>query len=321
MAPSKKKPDISGVPEEIRKNIVKDILNKPIVNSLLSNKKVGISVSDNEELNELGFSNIHLRDITIEITRQLLINGAVMVYGGDLRNEGFTEIISELAYQYRSKNEGTKNHFINYFSFPIYHNLKKSHRLEFKKNRTEVVTIAPPSELGRVEEKFIQPDTPENNYIWAKSLTHMRHKMISNSDARIFIGGKTNNYLGKMPGIIEEALIAFQLKKPVYLVGGLGGAAKEIINAIQGIQFSFHQTEFHLDNEYKNFKSYYNEHTPNDPIDLAKVENYFQNICLDNLSELNGLSVEENKRLFTTPHIPEIIFYIFKGLKRVNNQT
>lgn len=311
-------PDTSGVPEEIRKNIIDDLSKSSSENQLLTGKKVGVSVSDNEELSSLGYSGIHLRDLTIEIVRYLLINGATMIYGGDLRREGFTEILSELAYQYRIKSDSRKNHFINYFSYPIHCHLNRQHLLDFKKNRTEVVKIQPPAELNVDDEKYLQPDTIENKYIWARSLTDMRNKMISNSDARIIIGGKINNYLGKMPGIIEEALIAIEHDKPLYLIGALGGASKEVINAFRGGSFSFMENEFHNSENYKSFQNYYNEHKPNNPLNLESVCAKIKEYGLEKLSTSNGLTTEENIRLFETPHFSEMIYLVFKGLKALN---
>lgn len=69
-------PDISGVPEEIQEKIISDLDNKELEPSALL-QKVGISVSENEDLGVLGYSNIHLRDLTIEIVRHLLINDLI----------------------------------------------------------------------------------------------------------------------------------------------------------------------------------------------------------------------------------------------------
>src|SRR5262249_7424903 len=42
--------------------------------------------------------------------------------------------------------------------------------------------------------------------------------------ARIILGGKTNKFSGFVPGIFEEALFAFETSRPLYLIGGFGGA-------------------------------------------------------------------------------------------------
>jgi hypothetical protein len=50
--------------------------------------------------------------------------------------------------------------------------------------------------------------------------------------ARIILGGKTEGYAGFMPGIFEEALVTLQAKRPVYLLGGFGGATEILAQAI-----------------------------------------------------------------------------------------
>lgn len=43
---------------------------------------------------------------------------------------------------------------------------------------------------------------------------------------RICLGGKLEGYEGKEPGIVEEARFALEFNKPLYLLGGFGGAAR-----------------------------------------------------------------------------------------------
>ena len=310
-------PNASGVTGEIRKNIARDISTSRSEQSPLSGQKIGISISDNEELGALGYSIVHIRDLTIEIARQLLIDDAHLVYGGDLRREGYTEIFSQLSYQYRAIRDIRQQHCTNYFSFPIHLNITKSQELEFKKNRVSIEKVGFPADLHIDQPKFINPDSPENKYIWARSLSYMRETMIRATDARILIGGKLNHYSGKMPGVLEEGILALQLSKPLYLVAGLGGATAAFVGALTGRPFTFSTDSFHQSADQLAFTKYYNEHYPNDPIDFKSVETLLAQIGLEGLSKNNGLIPEENERLFYSPHLPEIVYYISKGLNRI----
>jgi hypothetical protein len=309
-------PSTSGVSDEIQKEIIKDI-NAVSKKGFLYDRKVGISISNNEDLGALGYSDIHLRDLSIEIVRQLLISGAIIVYGGDLRKEGFTEIFSDLALQYRSMDEPRKFNFVNYFAFPIGSRLTKQNRLDFEKNRSTIVTVPPPEELKIIDDVYIIPDTVEKKYIWAKSLTKMRVQMIDESDARIFVGGKVGDYLGIMPGIIEETFLTIKSQKPVYVSGTMGGAALQVIKGLTGKDFDFISDEYHSNKEYKKFTEYYNGREQ-EKIDYDEVLKYFSRVGLEGISKINGLSTEENERLFFTPHLSEIIFLIFKGLSNIS---
>ena len=66
------------------------------------------------------------------------------------------------------------------------------------------------------EELFLEPNCPENKYIWSRCLTEMREESIHFSAIRVFAGGKFENYLGKMPGVLEEFLIAYKEEKVIF---------------------------------------------------------------------------------------------------------
>ncbi len=314
---SKSSPNIAGVPEEVQKIIISDLQKAAAPEVPAISHCVGISVSENEDLGILGYSSVHLRDLTIEIVRHLLINDAKIVYGGDLRKEGYTELFSDLAYQYRSIADAKKILFQNYFAYPIYCLLSRQNELEFKKSRTDIVKVLPPEDLNIEQDKYIAPNTLEAKFIWCRSLSKMRNIMIENTDARILIGGKCSNYLGKMPGVIEEAKITVANNKPLYLIGAFGGASKEVINAVQGKGFTYIANNFHSSPEYEQFKLFYNEREMVDKINVEGDAILFERMGTEGLSKNNGLTVEENERLFHTPHLSEILFYIFKGLNNL----
>ena len=50
--------------------------------------------------------------------------------------------------------------------------------------------------------------------------------------ARIVLGGKTSGYSGFMPGIFEEVLLSLERGSPLYLLGGFGGAAEVLAEAL-----------------------------------------------------------------------------------------
>ena len=57
-------------------------------------------------------------------------------------------------------------------------------------------------------------------------------KRIPPVTARILLGGKVDGYAGFLPGIFEEALTTWQSKRPVYILGGFGGAAEVLADAM-----------------------------------------------------------------------------------------
>ncbi len=307
-------PSASGIPLEGREIIVEDLKAHANTYNLIEGRRIGFSVSDNEDLSSLGYSLIHLKDFVVELTRNLLISGAHIVYGGDLRKEGFTDIFSGLAYQYRSRKEIHQLRYSNYFAYPIYNLLNKENELQFKAARVDVIKVLPPADLQCDATKFISSDSLQKKNIWARSLTEMRERMIAESDARIFVGAKQTFYLGRMAGVLEEFLITIRLGKPVFLVGAFGGITHTIINVLKGGDFSFGNDTFHTSSEYRDFIGYYNEVNPGMQVDFAEIKKMIQEYGLEQLSKSNGLTIDENRRLFESPHLSEILHLIFKGL-------
>ncbi len=315
--------NISGISDNLLKSIDTniDVLSTIEKKRKLNNVNIAISISESDELGELGFSNVHPQDAMVEFARYMMVQGAHLIYGGDLRDKGYTFLFSELAYQYRSKLEQDKKHFTNYFSFPIHLQLNNSYLSEFKKNRVEVVKVSAPSGLKINRKKYLPPTSAENKIIWASSLTKMREQMNAKTDARIFIGGKLLKYLGKYPGIIEEALITLNSDKPTYLIGGFGGATKAIIDSVKGIHSKELTDKFQSQNAgFEEFKNLYNKKFPETKIDYTELHNFLKKYGLKKLCKNNGLSPVENERLFITPHIPEMIYYTLKGLNKIFNK-
>ena len=58
-------------------------------------------------------------------------------------------------------------------------------------------------------------------------LTVLRHWMtwLLDPGCRICLGGRLRGYEGEEPGVMQEARLALARRKPLYLIGGFGGAA------------------------------------------------------------------------------------------------
>ena len=70
---------------------------------------------------------------------------------------------------------------------------------------------------------------PRRHVAWALSLFRMRVRMLQDVSALVVLGGKDDGLSwGRMAGIAEEVMIAVALGKPVFVLGGAGGAAKAV---------------------------------------------------------------------------------------------
>ncbi len=275
---------------------------------------IGISISNSPDLDPLGFTELHIQDAMVELARYLLVANCKLVYGGDLRQGGYTFLFSQLANQYTQPRTSGEFMVENYFAWPIHIGISKVVEYEFKANKIKIVKLdAPPGTPDPAI--FLSPVTREATVIWAKSLTGMRNTIADVTRARIVIGGPVARFKGLIPGLVEEALIAIRRGQPLYLCGAFGGAVGAIISAIHTGKATALDESFQCkDPAYREFYEHWNT-TESPRIDFPAINRELHQLGLSGLSRLNGLAEDENIRLFETPHIPEMIFLILKGLK------
>lgn len=273
----------------------------------LKDKRIAFSVSESDDLHQCGCAKALLKDIVLELSRYIVKAGGYLIYGGDLRKEGFTESFENFSYQYGEKEKADKqvNYFTNYFAWPIHLGISESNRAEFIHCRVAPVFVGAPN--GVDPKTFIPPVGKDNLNIWARSLTKMREEMEDDVDARIILGGRLTGFKGKYAGIIEEFLIASQKNHPIYLIGGFGGAAKAIVDIREGKDVDLIKLAEETPS-YAEFSAYYNDNNI-DKIDYSSITEYIKQYTFN-----NGLTQEENNTLFHTTNILEIVSLILKGL-------
>jgi len=301
-------------------------------NRFLDGKTIGFSIGNNQDLQRRGFGQEHLRDITLEFARYLLNSGAQLAFGHDIRSGGYGELLGELN-QYYTPTTTERKPSINYLAWPIVTTLRATDKLELADMGIDAQLFECPKAME--DERPVNPGTyffptaeekaqeaqyiaASRRYHWALCLNEMRKKMASETHANLFIGGKLTGFSGLLPGIVEEAWLASKKGNPIYLMGVFGGSSHAISEALQGRNPEVFSMNYHKDGTPGYEEAYERyvkavEHT--DP--LKESLGYFQNIGLKGLSDLNGLSIDDNLRLFETPHIPEMVRLVLKGLSSV----
>jgi hypothetical protein len=180
----------------------------------------------------------------------------------------------------------------------------------------EIIILDPPKHLGNIDSKrkYDPFKNLDDRFVYSECLADMRNIMSNESDARILFGGKQKNFSGYIPGIIEEAYQSLKANKPIFLLGSFGGATKSLIRVITGDRPRELTNEFQFDteflNEFRNFchgKSVIN-------LDYDYLVDFFQHYNIESISKQNGLSIEENKILFESTNIHELVFLIIKGM-------
>ena len=261
----------------------------------LSQHAIAISISESPDMAVLGLGKEHLDDAMTEVARHLLAMGARLLYGGDLRKDGFSNLLFELVSRHRRDADlGDERVGVsNYLAWPVHVGLPIDALQELTdalKGTAELVCLTADGAAMTPLERAALASRPTAAAEWADGLTAMRMTMRASSNARIMLGGRTENYKGRMPGVAEEALIALESHQPLYLLGGFGGCARDVAADLGLIGAQSGQVQAWAGREkFSAFRVH----------DLR-----------------NGLTEEESRALATTAHIDQAVALILRGLLR-----
>nr|VFK66429.1 MAG: TIR domain-containing protein [Candidatus Kentron sp. UNK]VFK72019.1 MAG: TIR domain-containing protein [Candidatus Kentron sp. UNK] len=291
--------------------------------------RVGISISD---VPAEGYYRHHLptdqsKRLAQDLSRHLLARAATLLYGGDLRKDGFTQFILDEAVALKNRLNTESVHVENHLAWPIH-----KADLEMTVWRAKYVSVmetveydAPDDIAGDIdEEEFLPPSTAQNKYYWSRSLTHMRRGTVASSHARVCAGGKLSGYNGKMPGILEEILIAIDKEKPIYLLGAFGGVVGEVCKALrheepypepltEEWQISHNAGYADLQEIAREIAQDRGGHAA----DYTKTKAILDSADLSTISRAAGLDESAYLRLMETPFVDECVHIIMRGLKKI----
>ena len=257
--------------------------------ALQSPRNVGVSISESPDMRFFGLSNGHLKDAMAGYAIYLLSSGATLAYGGDLRDRGFTRLMFELVLRYQPGQEAVRN----YLAWPVHAtmNAKEIRELDGAlQGFARLILVTPDGHPMPCGEHRTVPPSAVDDKAWRVGLTAMRELMCAQTDARIVLGGRLEGYKGAMPGIAEETLLAIEAKQPVFLVGGFGGCARAIAETL-GLADRCARSH-----------------------DTWQGREQFEGRAEADLN--NGLTLEENCDLASTPHVDHAITLVMTGLHR-----
>ena len=274
---------------------------------------IGLSVSESESWKSLGLIAEHQDDFVTDISRELILLGARLLWGGDLR-PGLGGRLAMLVRAYHQADHAPQDHIVCYLAWPIHHNAP-TENLQERRAFADVLCLPPPDSVN-------PPDLGAFN---ALCFSIMRKDMARDSQARIILGGRLTGYAGRYPGIAEEALETINSGVPLYIVGGFGGAARAVYEAIVDPNSNGALTkawnERCNDKKVRETNAAYDQLARDLNLDL-KVDHEamlqcFRNLGPEELARGNKLSLSENERLAYCQDIHEIIELLVKGLSQL----
>ena len=291
----------------------------------LAKERIGISISDvpSEGFMNLHFSEDCLHRFSQDIARHLLARSATLIYGGDLRQGGFTEFILDEGIILKERLNDAKPHVENHLAWPLYLSDKKTSawRARYHQVMKTVEHIVPEDIITEVDTAvFLPPDNSQNLYIWSRCLSEMRQKSVSSSSVRICAGGKVSGYKGKMPGVLEEIILSLEVQKPVFLLGAFGGIVGDVCSLLSTGKIPETLTEdwqIKHNAGYAELQSLAGSHGHH--CDYEKITDTISQSDIQELAAQCGLDIQDYKRLMESPFVDECVYLIMKGLKAKYN--
>jgi hypothetical protein len=293
----------------------------------LTGIRVGLSVSGSEASTSRGFPPDEVNRVTLRVVAALLGQGAGVVFGHDWREDGVMEAVHRFALQMQpvGGSEGEEQ------AQPLLQNLvpwpDTPHRPPEALSRLaatlRVEQAGLPDELLPYEEQArADPTDPLYAYLRARGLTHLRRRLQERVHARICVGGRVGGSQGRFPGVIEEGLMAVDAG-PLYLAGMLGGATAMMIDAVEGGRmpedFCPDAAVHALYRRRPAGIAEQDERTiPDRRVDRRAAWAAFRAVGVAGLSKRNGLTPKENRALFQTPVLDQVIQLVLRGLGRLD---
>ena len=290
---------------------------------------LNLSISESDDSAYRGFSLAQVNRVTLQVASALFGQGASLIFGHDWREDGVMEAVHGFAQQVhlpapRTPEQwkpGVRPLLWNLIPWPDEPRLLPKD-LERLASTLRIERAGLPEELIKYEEEALYKgrESAPHKYLRARGLTHLRHRLTGVSQARLCVGGRKLRSEGRYPGVIEEALLSLEDHKPLYLAGVLGGATRQLIQALMGGPMP---NDFCLPT--KAHPHYLNppiheemSETKTDRIVAPEaVWKSFRDHGINGLAKNNGLSKEENLRLFQTVVLDEVIQIVLIGLRRV----
>lgn len=295
----------------------------------LAGRVINLSISESGDSARLGFPVWQVNRITLQIVAALFGQGVSVAFGHDWREDGVMEAVYGFARQVQppvpfssSKADVAGQPLLrNMLPWPDSPYLPERD-LERLSATLRVESAGLPDVLRPFDDEVrrAEPTSPAYRYFRARGLTFLRHRLTEICDARLCVGGRTSGSQGRYPGIIEEALLALDENKPLYLIGLLGGATRQLAQAVDGKEMT---DDFCRPTS---LQALYGRPPIQEPdgspvqdrtIDRASVWNQFRQGGRERLSAINGLSTEENGELLHTLVLDRAIELVLTGLSRV----
>jgi hypothetical protein len=290
----------------------------------LAGRAVNLSISESNDSAGRGFPKWQVNRVTLQTVAALFGQGVSVIFGHDWREDGVMEAVYGFARQAQppvplpeADARATGQPMLrNLLPWPDTPHLP-GQDLERLASTLRVESAGLPEHLVRYQDeaRHAGPGSPLYSYLRARALTHLRHGVTALCDARICFGGRESGAEGRYPGVVEEALLAVRNRRPLYLASFLGGAAAQLVQAIDRRKLpDAFCPPAPVQNLYRN-PPIAEDGGPDLVVDRAAVWEEFGELL--EKKPANRLTEHENDELMHTPVIDRALELILTGLSRI----
>ena len=291
--------------------------------ALLRGRRVAISISDSPDREAQGMTKNAQERLWTQLATHLILAGAELAYGGDLRSGGYTEQLIDLARSSADAGRPLPERILHWYAgWPTSAKLTDKDKARLPRTFRLHASDLPAGVPG---DKSWPPGdmVPEHHFAWTLGTGEMRRQMARDCHARILVGGPFLS-VSPWPGLLEE--FETFVGKPIYLLGGFGGVTRVLIEALQGGNPRELSEAFQDEGGRRTgIRLHYDAQAragtvPGlSPIDWTARVEALHRVGIGGLK--NGLSDDENRRLFVTRSLTEMIALVLEGLRRVASGT
>lgn len=203
--------------------------------------RVALSVSNSADLRRLGLAESHVKLVVAEIARAVIFAGGTIMYGGHLKQGGYTQTIMEEVRRYSDGRQALEI----YVPLPEHRDVPREDLIKIDARLGMSGALKLVTGTGEISSAHeIRSQISAETGSDADALTLMRQLVSEIADARIVVGGKLTGYSGAEPGIIEEARLTLEKSRKLYIAGGYGGASAAIAKKVGLDSFDWGPPEF-----------------------------------------------------------------------------
>ena len=208
---------------------------------------VGISVSPSAEAERLGYDERQINRIVIRMAQYFLDRDMRIIFGHDWREDGVMRAVAEFAGVVAGRAESLADSDEGMYGSqrptdgPVARmvNVVAARREELsgaalaaERDSGGVLSVVAAGDMAAEVREHWGSELEAHGWVTTRGregeLTRLRHclTMMLAPGCRVCMGGRTEGYQGREPGVMEEARLALTYRKPLYLMGGFGGATR-----------------------------------------------------------------------------------------------